>query len=402
MKIRHVARISASNVDKKSAEGEVPVRLCNYLDVYNNERITADLDFMRATASQEQIRQFHLNAGDVLITKDSETPGDIGVPAFVPHDIPGLVCGYHLAIVRPDPSVVDGRYLYWAIKSANTQAQFSAMASGITRFGLRYESIGSVEIPVPPLATQHAIAKFLDGATVSLDQVARRRQQIESLEVDRMASFAQASIDALNEYERQPLKWAASEITVGIVVTPASWYADHGVRAIRGLNVKPGRIETHELVHLTAEGDQLNHKSRLHSGDIVVVRSGQAGSAAVVPPELEGANCIDLVIVRPGPQLDSFFLEAILNSPFCRSHIERYSVGSIQSHFNVEAMAQLHIPLPPIDVQRSWVAALGSHALKSHRNRALMRRQIELLQERRRALVNAAVGGQIPIPGLAA
>lgn len=91
-----------SNVDKKSVEGEKPVRLCNYTDVYYNDVIEPQSTFMDATASDDQIEKFTLRAGDTIITKDSETPDDIARSAYVPSDMPGVVCGYHLSMVRPN------------------------------------------------------------------------------------------------------------------------------------------------------------------------------------------------------------------------------------------------------------------------------------------------------------
>jgi len=77
----------SSNVDKKTDPGEIPVRLCNYTDVYYKNRITSDIDFMEASAKQREIDRFSLEKGDVIITKDSETPGDIAVPAYVCEDL---------------------------------------------------------------------------------------------------------------------------------------------------------------------------------------------------------------------------------------------------------------------------------------------------------------------------
>ena len=82
-------------------------------------------------------------------------------------------------------------------------------------------------------------------------------------------------------------------------------------------------------------------KSRLIRGDIVVVRTGQAGAACVVPEDMDGANCVDLLIVRRSPRLDPQFLEYVINSDWTIKHIEQHSVGSIQSHFNVESLKQL-------------------------------------------------------------
>ena len=71
-KIKYIATVQPSNVDKKSEDGELPVKLCNYVNVYYHDRITADMDFMEATATPAEKRKFQLQAGDVCVTKDSE------------------------------------------------------------------------------------------------------------------------------------------------------------------------------------------------------------------------------------------------------------------------------------------------------------------------------------------
>lgn len=81
-KLRYIAAVNFSTVDKKSEDGEEPVKLCNYVDVYYNDTITADPTFMEATATLSEIRRFTLKAGDVLVTKDSEDWEDIAVPAL--------------------------------------------------------------------------------------------------------------------------------------------------------------------------------------------------------------------------------------------------------------------------------------------------------------------------------
>jgi type I restriction enzyme S subunit len=104
--LRAVADYTVSNVDKVPAANEAPVRLCNYTDVYNNEFITLDLDFMRATATEVEIEKFGLKVDDVVITKDSESWDDIGVPAIVKETAGDLVCGYHLAVLRPHKQIL--------------------------------------------------------------------------------------------------------------------------------------------------------------------------------------------------------------------------------------------------------------------------------------------------------
>jgi type I restriction enzyme, S subunit len=109
------ADVLFSNVDKHTTDGETPVLLCNYVDVYKNDRITRGIDFMEASAEEREIRKFQIRRGDVLATKDSEESDDIAIAAFVTEDLPGVLCGYHLALIRPRLVTVDGAFLGWLL-----------------------------------------------------------------------------------------------------------------------------------------------------------------------------------------------------------------------------------------------------------------------------------------------
>ena len=129
IKIKHITDVKISNVDKKSKPSEPAVLLCNYTDVYNNEFIVHNLDFMKATASLEQIKKLSLGKGNVIITKDSETADDIAVPALVTEDLDNVVCGYHLALIRPNDEI-EGDYLFRLLESKQINDQFSIAANG--------------------------------------------------------------------------------------------------------------------------------------------------------------------------------------------------------------------------------------------------------------------------------
>ena len=167
--LNDVIDLRLSSVDKKTKADEHAIRLCNYMDVYNNSFIHAGIDFMAATATEREIEKCTLVAGDVIITKDSEKYDDIGVPALVREDVPDLICGYHLAILRPHSTGVDGTYLFYALSADDAQKQFHSYANGVTRFGLRKADIGLVEIPIPPLPEQRAIAAVLDSIDVAIE-----------------------------------------------------------------------------------------------------------------------------------------------------------------------------------------------------------------------------------------
>ncbi len=401
--LKSVATVRVSNVDKKTVEGGQPVRLCNYTDVYYNNIISADMQFMSATATHEQIRIFALRKDDVIITKDSETAEDIGIAAHVESSDADLVCGYHLAILRPDRRKVNGRFLYWSLMSHHLRDQFSLCATGVTRFGLRTESIASSRVPFYSLGKQIAIADFLDVETARIDALIEKKRQMLKLLTERSAGIVEQSVRDLAERhgEQQRLKTMVRDITVGIVVKPSVWYSDEGVPALRGVNVKPHKIDLSDLVKLSAEGDRVHAKSKLYSGDVVVVRTGQAGAAAVVPPELDSANCIDLLIVRPG-SLDANFLAYVLNSDWTHKHISKYSVGSIQSHFNVSSLAELPIPAAPLDEQRRFVLNIDAQLARLEAIQGKLSDQLELLREHRRTLITAAVTGEMDVPGVSA
>ena len=191
-RLKVVAAVQLSNVDKHSEEGQVPVKLCNYVDVYYNDVITAELDFMNATATPDQVRRFLLRMGDVLITKDSESWNDIAVPAVVGEDLSDVLCGYHLAHITPGPDV-DGRFLARQFAAIGARDQFHVAANGITRFGLGGNAIRSSLFAIPPIDEQRAIVAFLDRETAKIDAlVARKERLIELLQEKRTAIITRA------------------------------------------------------------------------------------------------------------------------------------------------------------------------------------------------------------------
>lgn len=156
-KLKHIASVTPSSVDKKTEDGERPVLLCNYLDVYYNDYITPDIAFMEATASPAEIASFMLRKGDVIVTKDSESWDDIAVSAYVPSDLDGVLCGYHLAQIHPNSTLIKGEYLFRSFCAHGINDQFRVAATGITRYGLGKYWLDNSLFPVPPVDEQHAI-----------------------------------------------------------------------------------------------------------------------------------------------------------------------------------------------------------------------------------------------------
>jgi len=233
-----VADVIFSNVDKHTIEGEKPVRLCNYVDVYKNDRITAGMDFMEASADEREIRKFQIRRGDILATKDSEEADDIAIPAVVTADLPGVLCGYHLAMIRPRLASVNGSYLAWLHASKHFRAQYEAKAVGVTRFGLSQYAFRSARIPIPSLVAQQRISAYLDASCAALDgAIAAKRRQLETLDVVRTTLAHDAvtkGIDPATEtvvfgiphYEATPKHWKRSKLRYEISIQNGDFVSD--------------------------------------------------------------------------------------------------------------------------------------------------------------------------------
>lgn len=165
-----VATIILSGLDKKSYDGQQKVKLCNYVDVYRNDYITHEINFMQATASVSEIRSLSLQKGDVVITKDSESWDDIAVPAYIAEDITDLCCGYHLAILRSKNAELFSEFLFYAFQSQYVQIQHKVKAKGVTRFALGNQPIHDTVLCLPPLDEQQAIVMYIKDQCKTQDR----------------------------------------------------------------------------------------------------------------------------------------------------------------------------------------------------------------------------------------
>ena len=163
-KLHEVATFELSNVDKKSKEGERSVRLCNFTDVYYNWAVTRNMEqsFMLATASESQIKKLAIRKGQVAITKDSETRHDIGIPTYIADDFDNTVLGYHCALITPDQSKVDVRFLNAFLNSKMAKEYFANNASGSgMRYSLPVDAIKNILLYLPELEEQKRIGHLL-------------------------------------------------------------------------------------------------------------------------------------------------------------------------------------------------------------------------------------------------
>jgi type I restriction enzyme S subunit len=413
--LKAVCDYRVSNVDKVPADGELPVRLCNYTDVYHNEFIRLDMDLMHTTATQAEIERFGLAVDDVVITKDSETWDDIGVPAVIAESAPDLVCGYHLAMLRPSASELDGRYLFRCLQARPMQFQFERTATGVTRFGLGLDAIGRLYLPVPPLSRQRAIAAYLDRETAKIDaMIAAKDHQLSLLTEKRRAIITHAvtrGIDpnaAMRDSGDQglgvvPAHWTVchlrrvlSDSTYGISATAGP---DGTVPMLRMGDIVDGEIRYSKLAYV----EEVDGSLLLNAGDLLFNRTNsldQIGKVGIVRSSgvFPCTFASYLVRLRTNGMAAPDYLHQLLNSDYCLAWARGEAIPAIgQANLNPFRYGYMTIAVPPLHEQRMIVTHLAD--ITSHIDAVALgtKHTVSLLKERRIALIAAAVSGQIDL-----
>lgn len=417
-KLKYVASLRSSNVDKKSHDDEPPVRLCNYTDVYYNEHINSAIAFMDATASTDEIERFSLKRGDVLITKDSEDPNDIAVPACVVDDLEGVLCGYHLAQVRPHPRIAHGPYLARAFSASGIRDQFNSQATGITRHGLSKDTIGSSLFFIPPPNEQRAIVAFLDRETARIDElIAKKQRLIELLAEKRSALISHAVTKGLNpdtpmkdsgiewlgqvpdHWDVVPLRYICSSIQTGPFGSQLhqSDYQPGGIPLVNPVHLVNGHIVPGK--NSAVDEDTCTRLARhiLQDGDILFARRGEIGRCGLVSDHetgwLCGTGCMRVRLIDS----HSPYFNLLFNSYGFADNLTLNAVGTTMLNINNTILACMVVPRPPLEEQRTIAAALNRRMTKFDELIAKVGNAIGKLREYRSALISAAVTGKIDL-----
>ena len=420
-RLRTVADMRVSNVDKHSREDEFPVRLCNYVDVYKNDRITQDMPFMKATASWDEIERFRLEPRDVLITKDSETWDDIGVPSLVVESADDLLSGYHLAILRPFRDII-GPYLTRALQSKAVAYQFHVRANGVTRYGLTHAGIQSVQIPLPPLPEQRAIVRYLDYVDDRIRRyVNSKRKLIALLEEEKQAVINRAVTRGLDPNVRlkpsgvewlgdMPEHWEVVRFKrrVGFQEGPGIMAADfresgvpllrisclHGpVATLDGCNYLDPDIVRARWSHFAVK-----------EGDYLLSASASTGAVSLATSKVAG--CVPYTgIIRlwsVSPRTVMPYVRLFLSSRLFLDQVDLEKSGVAISHFGPTHLSRMAIILPPEPEQQAIVEYVDKATAGIDSAIARARRQIKLVEEYRARLIADVVTGKLDVRGVAA
>lgn len=401
-KLKRVAAISASNVDKNKSDEEIPVRLCNYTDVYYNEYITSDLEFMEATATLREITRFRLRGGEVLLTKDSETAQDIAIPAYVAENLDGTLCGYHLYFLRPRTHLVDGRFLFRACSVSPVRDQFVVEANGITRYGLSQGDLGSAEVPVPSLDEQRAIADFLDRETAKIDALIDSKQRlIELLEEKRRSRIAEI-VEGQPGYHRAKLAYFV-DILPGYAF-PSSGFtrSEEDIRLLRGTNVGVGRIDWTDMARWPANDAPRFSRYQLAEGDIVLGMDRPWISRGIRVARIEERDLPALLLqrvarLRAHRFLSQDYLELVLASPQFHAYFAPILTGVSVPHISPTQIGEFSFPLPPKERQGEIVKTFQTENRRIRSLRHKLEHSLELFREQRTSLISAVVTGNVDV-----
>jgi len=394
----HVAEMRVSNIDKHTRDNELPVRLCNYVDVYKHDRIRSDMPFMRATATKSDIGRFRLLTGDVLITKDSEAWNDIGVPALVTDSADDLVSGYHLALLRPIPGRLTGEYLLRVLQSTALQYQFHVKANGVTRYGLAHAAIKSALLPIAPLAEQAAIARFLDHADRRIRRYIRaKKKMIKLLEEQKQAIIHRAVTRGLDPNVRvkpSGVEWLGD--------VPEHW----SVRRLKTLcRMKSGESIAATSIEAAGKyavygGNGIRGYTSKYTNDGNYVLVGRQGALCGNVHEARGRFWASehAVVVKTRVGHDWLWLAALLRA----MNLNQYSIAAAQPGLAVERILNLAVPAPPQEEQVRIAAHLESATAGLATSIARYGRGIDLLREFRTCVISDVVTGKLDVRDAAA
>lgn len=405
-RLRNAADMRVSNVDKHVKKAETPVRLCNYVDVYKNDCISQQMNFMQATATAKEIERFLLEKGDVLITKDSETWDDIGVPALVTESAPDFISGYHLALLRPCVDQLMGSFLLRSLQSKGLAYQFYVEAKGVTRYGLSHSGIKSVWMPLPPLPEQAAIVRFLDFIDQPVQRLLRAKRKLIALLTEQKQAIIHRAVTRGLDPD-VPLKDSGVE-WLGKV--PAHWSVTRVKTEFRCLNSRRVPLSGPERGAMTSR----KYDYYGASGIIDKVEDYLFEDKLLLIAE-DGANLVlrnlPLAIIAQGkfwvnnhahilkPRRGNIeYLAAVMESLSYKSWIS----GAAQPKLTKDRIMAITIAVPSPLEQDKIIESAHSETSPLRTTIQRAKREIELLNEYRTRLIADVVTGKLDVRTAAA
>ncbi len=264
----------------------------------------------------------------------------------------------------------DQRFYLWLLRSPYVDAVVNSVSYGVKMPRVGTGTMVNLLVPLPPLAEQKRIVAKIEEIMPFIDRYATAYNNLQSYNTrfpdDLKKSILQQAMEGklssqwrednrvdINSWHKMTVADACHEVKVGIVIRPTRYYTDStGYKAFRSTNVREFHVQNSDWVYINQKGQDENPRTVVHTGDVLIVRSGNTGTACVVPEEYDGCSGIDIIIAVPNKQIiDPEFLCIFTNSPVGKTQINSGTKGMALTHFGAKSYAKLSINVPSLEEQ---------------------------------------------------
>lgn len=393
-------------------EGVPLIQLNNIRD---GKHILRNMKFISDAKKKSLIRHLALPQ-DIVIAKMAEP---VARAAVVSGEYAEYVIVADCVKLTPNLKLVDLDFLIWAINSDCVRENAELVSTGTTRIRINLGELKKLKVPYPSLSEQIQIRTFLDHETAKIDSLIEKQQQlIQLLKEKRQAVISHAVTKGLNpdvpmkdsgvEWLGQvPEHWQTPctkylleiPITDGPHETPQ--FVDEGIPFISAEAIHKGKINfDKKRGYIKPElNDIYSKKYSPKLEDIYMVKSGATtGKVAMVETEEKFNIWSPLAVFRCNKiKILPKFLLAVFNSNhFYDALVLNWSYGT-QQNIGMGVLSNIEIPCPPINEQQEIIQHIDNElkVFKNLENKA--NHAIQLMQERRTALISAAVTGKIDV-----
>ena len=418
-KLKYLSNVRGSNVDKHIYETERQVKLLNYTDVYYNDFVRNDLELKNGSCSNEEFEKFKVRKGDVIITKDSETPNDIGIPCFIPEDLENVVCGYHLSMITPNENTLNGGYLFRQIQSKRVRSYFEINSNGITRYGLGKSSIEDTPIILPPLPEQEQIVNFLDEKTSEIDNLIYiTEKKIELLKENRTSTINRVITKGLDPHVELkdsginwigeiPKHWVYSRLNRFCVVKDGTHdtpeYIDPcetSIPFVTSNSFVDGEIDFSLTKHIKYDDYvEINKRSDVVKGDVIMSMIGSnIGNLVLVKTDRPfSIKNVCLFKTSSSKKITSNYLNLLLQSKQLFYQVDTIQKGGGQKFLSLDDLRSLIFSFPPVQEQDEIVKHLDRIIQEIETLISIEQQRIETLKEYRQSLISEVITGRVRV-----
>jgi type I restriction enzyme S subunit len=339
--------------------------------------------------------------------------------AIAPIESPpeNMVVSTGFAVIRPAQRL-NKRFASYCLRARGFINEVVTRSVGVSYPAINSSELISIFVPEVPLSEQTQIANFLDRETAKIDALIEKQQRLIALlkekrqavishavtkGLDPSAPMKDSGVEWLGEvpahWEILSVSKISKKITNGYVGPTRDILVSDGVPYVQATHIKRGRVNFDEAYFVRKAWSDAHSKSILAKGDVLIVQTGAGtGDIGLVTEKEVGFNCHALIIVQPKKEMImGEFLSLVFQSQYGYSVLYSIRTGGMHPHLNCGEVQFVKLPVPPVSEQAEIVSHIQENIKKFD---DLIEKQvvaISLMQERRTALISAAVTGKIDV-----